>query len=144
MRKSISILSENLVSLKTKVPNLRDKYEKHYILTVTDIDDKILNMLEHIKSTANGGHSFDVVVDPNTDNEAKFYIDGDGMDRIIDIRVDTYDGIKEAKDVWEKIPKDKLSDKQRKYFFAVGAARQGKEDDGYIEVNYSKIPNSKE
>lgn len=51
--------------------------------------------------------------------------------------------VSESEDRWEKVSNDKLSDKQRRYFFAVGAARQGKEGDGYIEVNYSKIPKKK-
>lgn len=51
--------------------------------------------------------------------------------------------IDEIVDKWEKVPKTEFSDKQRRYFFAVGAMRQGKEDDGYVEVNYSKLPSSK-
>lgn len=48
--------------------------------------------------------------------------------------------ISEVEDKWEKVPKDKFTDKQRKYFFSVGAMRQGKVGDGYVEVNYSKLP----
>ena len=51
--------------------------------------------------------------------------------------------VNEVEDKWEKVPKTEFSDKQRRYFFAVGAMRQGKEDDGYVEVNYSKIPKKK-
>lgn len=48
-----------------------------------------------------------------------------------------------VEDIWEKVPKTEFSDKQRRYFFAVGAMRRGKEDDGYVEVNYSKLPKKK-
>jgi hypothetical protein len=51
-------------------------------------------MLESIKRIASGGHSFEIEIDKDlkTKNEERdiktsFYIDGDGMDRILDIKV---------------------------------------------------------
>lgn len=52
--------------------------------------------------------------------------------------------IEAVEDKWETLPKEKFSDKQRKFFFAVGAMRDSKEGDGKVEVNYSKIPKRKE
>ena len=46
----------------------------------------------------------------------------------------------ESDDRWEKVDKKKFTNKQKRYFFAVGAMRDDKENDGYVEVNYSKIP----
>ena len=43
----------------------------------------------------------------------------------------------------EIITKDKFTAQQKRYFFAVGAMRDDKENDGYVEVNYSKIPHKK-
>lgn len=89
-KKYSSNVNENKVQLDTKVPDLRDEYEKHIILTVTDRDDNLLNLLNHIKSVANMGHSFTIVADPGSEGEEKFYIDGDGMDHIHDITTDKY------------------------------------------------------
>lgn len=51
-------------------------------------DNDIIEMLEHIQKTAAIGHSFEIVVDPdNSDYKKKYYIDGDGCDRIEDIEV---------------------------------------------------------
>lgn len=59
-----------------------------YIIDCTDPDGHLLKMLKHIKGIANGGHSFDVVTDPE-DSQAKkeFFIDGDGPDHIHSISV---------------------------------------------------------
>lgn len=48
--------------------------------------------------------------------------------------------IEAVKDEWETLDKDKFSDKQKRFFFAVGAMRDDKKDDGKVQVNYSKIP----
>ena len=57
-------------------------------LTIIDPDKQLVGLLEHIKSTAAVGHSFNVVVDPgNKDYEKKFGIDGDGAFRIVDVKV---------------------------------------------------------
>lgn len=91
MRKVISTVNENRVTLPVKVPNLRDSYEKHIVLTVTDTEGSFEKMLEHIRHLAAMGHSFVVDIDPNnSDYNQKFYIDGDGMDKIIDITVHKY------------------------------------------------------
>lgn len=74
-----------------KVPKLRSEDEKHYILHLRDVDQKILDLLKCIKGTANMGHSFDVVVDPDCDGGQKFYIDGDGTDHIYSISINDYE-----------------------------------------------------
>lgn len=51
--------------------------------------------------------------------------------------------IEAVEDRWETLPKEKFSEKQRKFFFAVGAMRDSKEGDGKVEMNYSKIPKRK-
>lgn len=49
----------------------------------------ILEMLKHIADTGGVGHSFEIVVDPeSSDYRQVFGWDGDGADRIDDIRVD--------------------------------------------------------
>ena len=92
MRKSISVVNENRVQLKTKVPNLRDESEKHIILTVCDQDKSIQGLIEYIKGLASMGHSFNIEVDPNDKEFHKsFYIDGDGTDHIYDVTVHEYE-----------------------------------------------------
>lgn len=59
-----------------------------YIIDCRDPDGHILKMLKHIKNIANGGHSFDVVTDPEDSQARKeFFIDGDGPDHINSISV---------------------------------------------------------
>lgn len=92
---SIRIIDEskkNKVNLDIKVPALRDENEKYIILTVCDSQETIYNLLDCIKTIANQGHSFNVVVDPGDEDEEKFFIDGDGMDHIYDITIDEYKG----------------------------------------------------
>lgn len=85
-----SEVNENKVQIQAKAPKLREG-EKRYILTVSDPDKSILNLLLRIQEAANWGHGFPVVVDPD-DKEYKrsFYIDGDGMDHIYDITLEEY------------------------------------------------------
>jgi hypothetical protein len=89
MRKTISV-NENKVQLKVKAPKLRDENEKHIVLTVCDQDKKIQSLLEYIKVLVSTGHGFDVVVDPKSDSEKSFYIDGDGTDHILDISIEEF------------------------------------------------------
>lgn len=56
-----------------------------YKMEVSDPDGKISELINYIKTTAQAGHSFPVVVDPDDkDYRREFYIDGDGSDKIID------------------------------------------------------------
>lgn len=61
------------------------------------------------------------------------------MRKIIEAKVEN-----DTKDKWEKLPKEKFSDKQKRYFFAVGAMKDDEKDNGYVLVNYSKIPKDNE
>lgn len=54
-----------------------------------DVEDNLKNLLEYLKQIGNGGHSFEIVVDPDSkDHRKKFFWDGDGSDRIFDISVE--------------------------------------------------------
>lgn len=83
-------INENKVKLDVKAPKLRDENEKHYILTVSDYEGQILELLQTISTITQKGHSFNIVLDPNSENETKFFIDGDGMDKIYDITINEY------------------------------------------------------
>ena len=49
-------------------------------IRLRDPDDQLLNLLKHLQVSANVGHSFNVIVDPdNEDHKGEFGIDGDGM-----------------------------------------------------------------
>ena len=47
-------------------------------IELRDPDNNLFNMLEYIKTAANVGHSFVVVVDPDIKDHKTFSIDGDG------------------------------------------------------------------
>jgi len=67
------------------------KSEGDTIITiqVSDSENSLQRMLEHIKSNSDGGHSFEVIVDPDGDVDQKksFGIDGDGAFNIRNIKV---------------------------------------------------------
>jgi len=49
-------------------------------IRLRDPDDQLLNLLKHLQVSANVGHSFNVIVDPdNKEHRGEFGIDGDGM-----------------------------------------------------------------
>lgn len=54
-----------------------------------DPEDTLENLLRHIKSVGNAGHSFKISVDPEDPESQDFYWDGDGSDHIGDIQVGT-------------------------------------------------------
>jgi hypothetical protein len=64
----------------------KDKEFKTYTITAKDPEGNLRDLLEYIKSLGNTGHSFEIVVDPNKDDEKKFYWDGDGSDSIKNIK----------------------------------------------------------
>lgn len=55
-----------------------------YIIDCRDYDRNILNLIRMIKKNGNGGHSFNIVVDPDSNGKSDMTIfwDGDGSDRI--------------------------------------------------------------
>ncbi len=53
-----------------------------------DGDDTLEKLLNYIKISGNVGHSFDIIVDPKSEGEKKFYWDGDGSDSIKSITID--------------------------------------------------------
>lgn len=60
------------------LPGIRDRLTTIEVL-VRDDEDQLVKMIEYIRSTAGIGHSFEVIVDPDTrDYTKKFYFDGDG------------------------------------------------------------------
>jgi len=58
--------------------SLGDDYRNLIEIDVRDPDNQLLYLLEYIRKLAAPGHSFEVVVDPNSDGEESFGIDGDG------------------------------------------------------------------
>ena len=57
--------------------------KKFYTVECIDSDGRLKDLLTYIGENGNGGHSFDIVVDPgDKENERHFFWDGDGADRI--------------------------------------------------------------
>lgn len=65
------------------------KYKTITLDKVIDIDNHIEDLIKYVDKNSRGGHSFRVVVDPGSENEKEFYIDGDGSDRLGDISIET-------------------------------------------------------
>lgn len=57
-------------------------------LKCRDYDNNLENLLKCIKDLSTAGHSFQVIVDPDSENSYKrtFGIDGDGCDQLIEIK----------------------------------------------------------
>ena len=53
-----------------------------YLIDCSDRDGKLFELIKYIAKNGNGGHSFNIVVDPGTESERKFGWDGDGSDHI--------------------------------------------------------------
>lgn len=63
------------------------KYSKIIEIKCRDGEDNLERLLNHIKNIGNTGHSFSIIVDPESDDTEKFYWDGDGSDNIREINV---------------------------------------------------------
>lgn len=61
-----------------------DNGKTRYVIDCRDNDKNILNLIRMIKKNGNGGHSFSIVVDPDSNGKSDMTIfwDGDGSDRI--------------------------------------------------------------
>lgn len=57
--------------------------------------------------------------------------------------IEAYVVNEKVKDKWETLPKSKFTDKQKRFFFAIGAMRDDKENDDKVQINWSKIPKRK-
>jgi hypothetical protein len=66
-------------------------HEERTVKTITivahDQDNSLENLIEFIKTNGNGGHSFEIIVDPDGDDTQTFDWDGDGGDSIQSIKV---------------------------------------------------------
>lgn len=57
-----------------------------YQIECTDGEGSLKRLIEYIGENGNDGHSFEIVVDPGTENEKKFGWDGDGRDYIKSVK----------------------------------------------------------
>ena len=67
------------------VEDKRDEYhtKKYYTICCRDGEKQLLDLINYIAKNGNGGHSFDIVVDPEDKRtERHFFWDGDGADKI--------------------------------------------------------------
>lgn len=70
--------------------------EKTITLKVNDPDKQLSKLLNDIKTTAQSGHTFNVVVDPDDEEPRAYEIDGDGACHINDISESKADSKKES------------------------------------------------
>lgn len=58
-------------------------------IEVRDGDSQLLQLIEYIRILAAPGHSFDVIVDPDSsENRRSFFMDGDGSFYIKNVKLD--------------------------------------------------------
>ena len=70
-----------------------------YIIFCNDIDGTIPRIVNAIGKHGNGGHTFDIVLEPDTEDKETFCWDGDGSDRIDSIiRLNGKEADKNGKD----------------------------------------------
>lgn len=80
---------ENSFTINNKVEESINNDLTEIKVILRDPDDQLIRMIDYIKSTANVGHSFEVVVDPDSrETKRSFGIDGDGAFFIKDIKKD--------------------------------------------------------
>jgi hypothetical protein len=60
---------------------------KTITITCRDLDNTLEKLLNHIKQVGNTGHTFNIIVDPRSDDEKRFEWDGDGSDYIKEIKI---------------------------------------------------------
>jgi hypothetical protein len=68
-----------------------ERYDDSHTITVEGRGDGFIylaNMIKYIAQNGNGGHSFDTVVDPDSENKKSFGWDGDGSDYIKKVLLD--------------------------------------------------------
>lgn len=58
-------------------------------IEVIDPDNEFSRLIEHIKTITSPGHSFDVIVDPDSSEKQTFFMDGDGSFHIKSIKEET-------------------------------------------------------
>ena len=76
-------------------------------IRLRDPDNQLVKMIDYIMHTANPGHSFEVVVDPDLrDHRKTFFMDGDGSFYIESVKMNG----KKA-----KVKDDKLIEKYLRY-----------------------------
>ena len=63
--------------------------DKRIIIDCWDKENSFQSLFEYIRDNSSSGHSFPVIVDEgDAERERKFYIDGDGSDRIVCIEIE--------------------------------------------------------
>lgn len=74
--------------IKFRMFNDSSVEKKSINLVCRDNDDNLENLLNYIKEIGNVGHSFKIIVDPDSsDTRKEFYWDGDGSDKIFELSV---------------------------------------------------------
>jgi len=71
---------------------------KKITITANDSEGNLEKMLNLIKELGNSGHSFSIVIDPDSDNEETFSWDGDGSDKIDSIESESTEEEEESEE----------------------------------------------
>ena len=68
-----------------------DSMEEKIYIECVDSENQLKQLITYLALNGNGGHSFTITVDPGDEREKKFYWDGDGSDRIIEMNGEKID-----------------------------------------------------
>ena len=79
MKTFLEILNEE------KILGIKSENMDIYQVYCNDRDGQLKKLIEYIGQNGNGGHSFDIVVDPDDESKKSFGWDGDGSDRIFKV-----------------------------------------------------------
>jgi len=90
-----------MIKLMNLIKEEKDEDISTIEIKTRDVDGNLIKLISYIAENGNGGHSFEIIVDPETSEYKKeFCFDGDGPDYIKEI---TKDG---KKVTWADYDKD--------------------------------------
>lgn len=77
---------QDICKIVNEAENNKDKIK--LVIELRDPDGSLEKLIRYIAESANGGHSYEVLVDVGNDGEKSFGIDGDGAFHIFDVKVE--------------------------------------------------------
>lgn len=81
------IITKEMIKKRLLQESTLHKDEKSYEIICYDNEGSLMKILEAVKSLGDRGHSCNIIIDPGSQNELQIYYDGDGSDRIKEIKV---------------------------------------------------------
>lgn len=77
---------QDIYKIINEADQSKDKYK--LVIELRDPDHSLEKLIQYIADSANVGHSYEVIVDPDSDGKKSFGIDGDGPFHIFSVKVE--------------------------------------------------------